>query len=87
MSFYIKGKLLGIYQSPDFTNKETGETKAGKSRGQIMIVQKLSNGESKSELVDLTIPKEKALLLKTKVGQDVEVEVGIISKDIAFYGL
>ena len=39
MSFYIKGKLLGIYQSSDFTNKETGETKAGKSRGQIMIMQ------------------------------------------------
>ena len=52
-----------------------------------MIMQKLSNGESKSELVDLTIPKEKALLLKTKVGQDVEVEIGIIAKDISFYGL
>ena len=46
----------------------------------------MKNGQSKNELYDLSIPKEKIELYRQKIGKEVEVEVALIGK-VTFYGI
>ena len=81
----IKAKLFGVYISSDFT-KEDGTVVIGKPKLQLLGEVILKNGEKKSELLDISIPKEKLNLYKDKIGSTVEVEVGIIGK-CSYYGI
>jgi hypothetical protein len=83
----LKAKLLSIYKSMDYVNKETGETTLGKVKLQLMSEIRLKNGETKQELKDISIPNEKLSLFKDKVGQVVSVEVNLIAKQYTFYGV
>jgi len=83
----LKAKLLSIYKSMDFVNKETGETTLGKVKLQLMSTIKLRNGETKQELRDISIPTTKLDQYKSKIGQEISVEVGLIAKQYTFYGL
>ena len=88
MSLFIKAKLLHIYVSADYTNKETGETTKGKVKLQLLAQTTLRNGEVKNELIDISIPKDDYEKYKTKVGSTVEVPVGVIAKgQITYYGI
>ena len=82
----LKAKLFGIYRSNDFTNKETGEVQVGKTKLQLLTNRKMKDESDKQELLDISIPPEKVAMYKTKVGQDVSVDVGIIGK-VTYYGI
>lgn len=81
----IKAKLLHIFTSADFTNKETQEVSLGKVKLQLLVQTTLRNKEIRNELLDISIPKEKLSLYKDKVNSTVEVEVGVIGK-CSYYG-
>jgi len=84
----IKAKLLHIFTSADYTNKETGETTQGKVKLQLLAQTTLKNGEVRNELIDISIPKDDYEKYKSKVGTTVEVPVGIIAKGkVTYYGI
>ena len=83
----LKAKLFGIYRSNDFTNKETGEVQVGKTKLQLLTNRKMKDDSDKQELLDISIPDEKTSLYKSKVGQEVTVDVGLIAKNYTFYGI
>ncbi len=84
----IKAKLLHIFTSADYTNKETGETSQGKVKLQLLAQTTLKNGEVKNELIDISIPKADYEKYKSKIGSTVEVPVGIIVKgNVTYYGI
>lgn len=72
MSLKLKGTLIGQYQSK-YTDKETS-IPVVKQRIQVLIEKTVKNG-SKSELVDLTIPAEKASKYAGMEGKQIEVDV------------
>ena len=75
-----------MFKSNDYTNKETNETQFGKTKLQLQTTRAMKDGSDKIELIDISIPPEKVGLYKTKVGQDVSVDVGIIGK-VTYYGI
>lgn len=81
----IKAKLFGIYVGSDF-KKEDGTVVIGKPKLQLLEEITLKNGEKKSELLDISIPKEKLNLYKDKIGSTVEVVVGVVGK-CSYYGI
>ncbi len=84
----IKAKLLHIFTSADYTNKETGETSQGKVKLQLLAKTTLRNGEVKNKLIDISIPKADYEKYKSKIGSTVEVPVGIIAKgNVTYYGI
>ena len=83
MSMKIKGVLIGQYES-SYTDKETG-TPVQKKRIQVLIEKSVKNG-TKSELLDLTIPSEKAAKYQGMEGKQVEVEVSYFGQ-CTFYGV
>lgn len=82
----IKAKLLHLFKSADYTNRETGEVTLGKNKLQLLMETPLKNGGFKNELLDVSIPPEKVHLYKDKEHQEVEVEVALIGK-ATFYGI
>ncbi len=82
----IKARLLHLFKSADYTNRDTGEMTLGKNKLQLLMEVPLRNGGFKNELLDISIPPEKVLLYKDKEGEEVEVEVAIIGK-ATFYGI
>ncbi len=85
---FIKAKLLHIFTSADYTDKETGETTPGKVKLQLLAQTTLKNGQIQNRLLDVSIPNENYDLYKNKVGSVVEVPVGMISKSkVTFYGI
>lgn len=88
MIVLIEGKMFGGYQKPDFTNKETGETTKGKFIVQLMVEQKLSNDETKNELMDVSIPTELISKYKGKEGQTIQIKCNYMAKEkVTFYGV
>lgn len=81
----IKGHLLNIFVSNDFT-KEDGEVVKGKTKLQLLTKTPLKNGGTKNELIDLSIPADKVAKYKGKENTNVEVDVAIIGK-VQFYGI
>lgn len=81
----LKGTLLNIFTNSDFT-KEDGTVIEGKTKLQLLVKMPMKNGQSKNELHDLSIPKEKIELYRQKIGKEVEVEVALIGKAV-FYGI
>lgn len=82
----LKAKLFGMYRSNDYKNKETGEVQVGKIKLQLLTNRKMQDGTEKQELLDISIPPEKANLYKNKVGQEVSVYIGVIGK-VTYYGI
>ncbi|OHE10698.1 MAG: hypothetical protein A2513_09590 [Sulfurimonas sp. RIFOXYD12_FULL_33_39] len=82
----IKAKMLHLFKSADYTNRETGEVTLGKNKLQLLMETPLKNGGFKNELLDISIPPEKVHLYKDKENEEVEVEVALIGK-ATFYGI
>jgi hypothetical protein len=81
----LRGKLLNIFTTSEYTTTE-GKIIPSKTKLQLLTKVPLKNGSYKNELVDLSIPNEKALKYKGKENTDVEVDVAIIGK-ATFYGI
>ena len=54
--FHITGQVLNTYFQPGSTDPETGEKTQGKNKVQILGKIPVSNGESKMDIVTLSIP-------------------------------
>lgn len=83
MSLKLKGVLIGQYQTT-FIDKETS-VPVIKQRIQVLIEKTVKNG-SKSELVDLTIPAEKASKYVGMEGKQIEVDVSYFGQ-CTFFGI
>jgi hypothetical protein len=83
----LKGLLLNIIPKSEY--KKQGETLATpvKAKLQILVESKRANGTLVKDLQTISIPDEKIHLYKDKLGKEISVEVGIISKQFSFYGV
>ncbi len=87
MKIQIRGKLLSLYKSPDFRDKESGEVVSiGKHKLQLLVESELSNGSVKQEMQDISIPDEKIKEYEAQVGKEVNIACNYVSKSqVSFY--
>lgn len=71
----LTGKLINVYSSPGGKNRETGEAYEGASRIQLMVENRLRNGEIRMNMVDLNLNDVTAY--RDKIGKDVQIPVGV----------
>jgi hypothetical protein len=83
----LVGQVVNVFEAPKGTNKETGESFGGTPRVQILAENELQNGDTKLDLVNLSVENES--LYKGLKGKKIAVPVGAyVSKGIvAFYAL
>ncbi len=87
MSFIMKKKLFGFFPGSDFT-REDGTISPAKPKLELLDIIPLKGGGSKHKIIVVSIPPEKLKLYESKVGQVVEVEVGVMSKSsVTYYGI
>lgn len=82
----LRGTLLNIFTSSDYTNKETNEVTKGKTKLQLLVKVPLKNGGYKNTLYDLTIPSDKLAKYNNNINKEVDIEVGVIGEH-KFYGI
>jgi len=82
----LRGTLLNIFTSSDYTNKETNEVTKGKTKLQLLVKVPLKNGGYKNTLYDLTIPSDKLAKYTNNINKEVDIEVGVIGEH-KFYGI
>ena len=80
MNIIIQGKVIDCYEKPIYTNKETGESTTKKFAVQLLANQKLNNGVSKKELVDITIEEKEVQKYQSNIGKDMEINCKLYSK-------
>lgn len=80
MNIIVQGKVIDCYEKPIYTNKETGESTTKKFAVQLLANQKLNNGVSKKELVDITIEEKEVQKYQSNIGKDMEINCKIYSK-------
>ena len=80
----LNGQVVNVFQSPTGKNKE-GVEYGGQDRVQIMAQNTLKNGDTRVDLINLTVTNSEAY--KTLQGRNVRVPVGVFAKDgtINFY--
>ena len=81
----LKGILLNIVEKSKY-KKDNIEVDT-KAKVQILVEHKRVSGSKVKELYTISIPDEKIHLYKDKLGKEISVEVGIISKQFSFYGV
>ena len=80
MNIIIQGKVIDCYEKPIYINKESGETTPKKFAVQLLANQKLNNGVSKKELVDITIDEKEVQKYQSNIGKDMEINCKVYSK-------
>ena len=80
MNIIIQGKVIDCYEKPIYINKETGESTTKKFAVQLLANQKLNNGVSKKELVDITIDEKEVQKYQSNIGKDMEINCKLYSK-------
>ena len=80
----LEGLVVNVYKAPDFNPKE-GEKKEGGHKVQLMTDIHMKNGETKKELVTLTVKNPD----QYTVGKEASIPVGAFAKGapVTFYGL
>ena len=80
----LEGLVVNVYKAPDFNPKE-GEKKEGGHKVQLMTDVHMKNGETKKELVTLTVKNPDLYTL----GTEASIPVGVFAKGspVTFYGL
>lgn len=82
----LKGTLLNIIEKSKY-KKENIEIDT-KAKLQILVETSRANGAKVKELHTISIPDEKINVYKDKLGKEVSIEVGILSKEkVNFYGV
>lgn len=79
MTIFIKGKVTDCYEKPIFINKATGEASERKFAVQLITDVKLSNGQSKKELIDINIKEEDMNKYQSNLGKEVEIGCNLYS--------
>jgi hypothetical protein len=87
MKIIVEGNLLSLYKAPDFRDKDSGEVKSeGKYKLQLLVETQLSNGDTKQEMQDISIPDDKVPEYKAQIGKKVQVKCNYVSKSpVNFY--
>ena len=80
MNITIQGKVIDCYEKPIYINKETGESTTKKFAVQLLANQKLNNGASKKELVDITIDEKEVQKYQSNIGKDMEINCKVYSR-------
>lgn len=80
MNIIVQGKVIDCYEKPIYTNKETGESTTKKFAVQLLANQKLNNGVSKKELVDITIDEKEVQKYQSNIGKEMEINCKLYSK-------
>lgn len=83
--FILKGMLLNIIDKSSY-KKDNIEVET-KAKLQLLVEQKRANDSIVKDLQTISIPDNKISMYTDKVGKEVSVEVGIISKQFSFYGV
>lgn len=78
--------LHSIFTTAEFKQSD-GTIVPPKTKLQLIINEKMKNGQTRSKLLDISIPKEKVEKYRSQIGKEVTVEVGIYGKDYGFYGV
>jgi hypothetical protein len=83
----LNGQIINVFDTPESTDKKSGEIRESKFRIQIMAENELQNGQKRVDLVNLTVDDSK--LYKSLQGQNVRVPVGVFVSGTAvqFYAL
>jgi hypothetical protein len=74
----LNGQVMNVFQSPKGVNRQTGEEYGGQDRVQILAQNTLKNGDTRIDLVNLTVTNPEAYL--TLQGRNVRVPVGVFAK-------
>jgi hypothetical protein len=82
----LNGTVANVFQAPKGTNKD-GKEYGGQDRVQIMAQTELQNGETRLELVNLTVTNIRTY--ESLKGQQVRIPVGVFASggSVAFYAL
>ena len=83
--FTLTGTLLNIIEKSKY-KKDNIEVET-KAKLQILVETARANGAKVKELHTISIPDSKVISYRDKLGKEVSVEVGIISKQFSFYGV
>ena len=84
--FTLTGTLLNIIEKSKY-KKDNIEVDT-KAKLQVLVETARANGAKVKELHTISIPDSKILSYKDKLGKEVSVEVGILSKEkVNFYGV
>ena len=80
----LNGTIMNTYTTPKGKNRE-GEEYGGQEKIQIMCENTMKNGESRNELIDLTVPDA----AKYGKGESVNIPVGVfvLKGEAKFYAL
>lgn len=70
----MQGQIINVFDQPETTDKKTGEVRGGQFRIQLMAQNELQNGQSRLDLVNLTV--HTPAVYKSLQGQFVRVPVG-----------
>lgn len=83
----LHGQVVNVFQTPEGVNKDTGEAYGGLWKVQLMAENILKNGQTRTELVDLTVDDPRPFE-KVK-GRPVSVPVGAFAsgKTVRFFHL
>ena len=82
----LTGILLNIIEKSEY-KKDNGLPVPTKAKLQLLVEQKRANGSIVKDLQTISIPDNKISMYTDKVGKEVSVDVGIISKEFSFYGV
>ena len=84
--FTLTGTLLNIIEKSKY-KKDNIEVDT-KAKLQILVETARANGVKVKELHTISIPDSKVINYKDKLGKEVSIEVGILSKEkVNFYGV
>lgn len=80
MNVSIQGTIIDFYEKPIFVNKDTGESSSKKYAVQMLSNIKLNNGETKKDLIDITIDEANINKYKSNIGKEIEINCKLYSK-------
>jgi len=75
--FQVTGQVLHVFQDADRTDTATGEVQKGKPKVQILGDVPLANGETKRDMVTLSV--ERKADYESLVGTTISVPLGMFS--------
>lgn len=83
----LVGTVMNTFEAPKGVNKTTGETYGGKPRVQVMAENELQNGETRLDLVNLTVDDQ--TIYDALKGTRVAIPVGAFVNNgaVAFYAV
>ncbi len=80
MNVLIQGTIIDFYEKPIFVNKETGESSPKRYAVQMLSNIKLNNGETKKDLIDITIDEKDINKYKPNIGKEIDINCKLYSK-------